>query len=43
MNYKLCGTPHGKKPTTDELDKHWKKHHNWYWNQTERKHHKMHC
>ncbi len=28
---KLCGTPLGKEPTTDELDKHWKKHHDWYW------------
>ena len=24
---KICGTPLGKEPTTDELDKHWKKHH----------------
>ncbi len=28
---KLCGTPLGKEPTIDELDKHWKKHHNWHW------------
>jgi len=28
---KLCGIPLGKEPTTDELDKHWKKHHNWHW------------
>ena len=24
---KLCGIPLGKEPTTEELDKHWKKHH----------------
>jgi len=28
---KLCGIPLGKEPSTDELDKHWKKHHNWHW------------
>ena len=28
---KLCGTPLGKEPTTEELEKHWKKHHNWHW------------
>ncbi len=28
---KLCGTPLGKEPTTNELEKHWKKHHNWHW------------
>ncbi len=28
---KLCGSPLGKEPTTEELDKHWKKHHNWHW------------
>lgn len=28
---KLCGTPLGKKPTTKELEAHWKKHHNWHW------------
>ena len=28
---KLCGTPLGKAPTTDELMNHWKKHHNWHW------------
>jgi len=27
---KLCGTSLGKKATIDELDKHWKKHHNWH-------------
>ena len=24
---KLCGSPLGKEPTREELDKHWKKHH----------------
>ncbi|AJM92505.1 hypothetical protein [Nitrosopumilus piranensis] len=28
---KLCGTPLGKEPTTEELEKHWKKHHGWHW------------
>jgi len=28
---KLCGTPLGKEPTTEELETHWKKHHNWHW------------
>ncbi|MCE2614312.1 MAG: hypothetical protein LVO36_00255 [Nitrosopumilus sp. (ex Thoosa mismalolli)] len=28
---KLCGTPLGKEPTTEELEKHWKKHHDWHW------------
>lgn len=28
---KLCGTPLGKEPTIDELNKHWKKHHIWHW------------
>lgn len=28
---KLCGTPLGKEPTTHELEKHWKKHHDWHW------------
>jgi len=28
---KLCGTHFGKEPTTEELEKHWKKHYNWYW------------
>jgi len=27
---KLCGSPLGKDLTTEELDKHWKKHHNWH-------------
>ncbi len=27
---KLCGTPLGKEPTTEELETHWKKHHNWH-------------
>jgi len=34
---KLCGTPLGKEPTTDELDKHWKKHHNWHWESNKEK------
>jgi len=28
---KLCGTPLGKEPSTEELETHWKKHHNWHW------------
>ena len=28
---KLCGTPLGKEPTTEELETRWKKHHNWHW------------
>jgi len=28
---KLCRTPLGKEPTTEELESHWKKHHNWHW------------
>jgi hypothetical protein len=28
---KLCGSPLGKEPTTEELENHWKKHHNWHW------------
>ena len=28
---KLCGSPLGKEPTREELDKHWKKHHSWHW------------
>ena len=28
---KLCGIPLGKEPTTQELEKHWKKHHGWHW------------
>ena len=34
---KLCGTPLGKEPTTDELDKHWKKHHSWHWESNKEK------
>ena len=34
---KICGTPLGKEPTTDELDKHWKKHHNWHWESNKEK------
>ena len=28
---KICGTPLGKEPTTQQLEEHWKKHHNWHW------------
>ena len=28
---KICGTPLGKEPTTEELESHWKQHHNWHW------------
>jgi len=28
---KICGTPLGKEPTTQQLDEHWKKHHSWHW------------
>ena len=34
---KLCGSPLGKDPTTEELDKHWKKHHNWHWESNKEK------
>ncbi len=34
---KLCGTPLGKEPTTEELDNHWKKHHNWHWESNKEK------
>lgn len=34
---KLCGTPLGKEPTTEELEKHWKKHHNWHWESNKEK------
>jgi len=34
---KLCGSPLGKEPTTEELDKHWKKHHNWHWESNKEK------
>ena len=28
---KICGSPLGKEPTTEELEAHWKKHHSWHW------------
>ena len=28
---KICGTPLGKEPNTEELEIHWKKHHSWHW------------
>ena len=28
---KICGSPLGKEPTTEELESHWKKHHSWHW------------
>ena len=34
---KLCGTPLGKEPTTEELEKHWKKHHSWHWEENKDK------
>ena len=34
---KLCGTPLGKEPTTEELKSHWKKHHNWHWESNKEK------
>ena len=34
---KLCGSPLGNDPSTDELDKHWKKHHNWHWESNKEK------
>ena len=34
---KICGTPLGKEPTTEELDVHWKKHHNWHWESNKEK------
>ncbi len=34
---KLCGAPLGKEPTTNELDKHWKKHYNWHWESNKEK------
>ena len=27
----MPASPLGKEPTTDELEKHWKKHHRWHW------------
>jgi len=29
--------PLGKEPTTEELDNHWKKHHNWHWESNKEK------
>ena len=34
---KLCGTPLGKEPTTEELETHWKKHHDWHWESNKEK------
>ena len=34
---KLCGSPLGKEPTTEELDTHWKKHHSWHWESNKEK------
>ena len=34
---KLCGSPLGKEPTREELDKHWKKHHSWHWESNKEK------
>ncbi len=34
---KLCGSPLGKEPTTEELDIHWKKHHSWHWESNKEK------
>ncbi len=34
---KLCGTPLGKEPTTEELETHWKKHHSWHWESNKEK------
>ena len=34
---KLCGSPLGKEPTSEELDKHWKKHHSWHWESNKEK------
>jgi hypothetical protein len=34
---KLCGTPLGKEPSTEELETHWKKHHNWHWESNKEK------
>jgi hypothetical protein len=28
---KICGSPLGKEPTTEELESHWKKHHSCHW------------
>jgi len=34
---KICGIPLGKEPTTNELEKHWKTHHNWHWESNKQK------
>jgi len=34
---KICGTPLGKEPTTEELESHWKKHHLWHWEKNQEK------
>ena len=34
---KICGTPLGKEPTNEELEKHWKKHHSWHWESNKEK------
>ena len=34
---KLCGSPLGKEPTTEELETHWKKHHSWHWESNNQK------
>jgi len=34
---KLCGTPLGKEPSTEELETHWKKHHSWHWESNKEK------
>ncbi len=28
---KICGTPLGKEPSSQQLDEHWKKQHEWHW------------
>ena len=34
---KLCGTPLRKEPSSQELELHWKKHHNWHWESNKEK------
>ena len=34
---KICGTPLGKDPSTEELETHWKKHHSWHWEKNQEK------
>ena len=34
---KLCGTPLGKEPSTEELETHCKKHHSWHWESNKEK------